>query len=225
MGVAGLAQEGRPLQVTQVPRCCRCRWPPLGPPAPNLQQPTKRPNKQINKQTNKKTNKQTTKRQTYQINKQTNKHRNKQMNRRTNKHTNIQTYEHTNRETNKHKNKQKGQKRVKTHHFFCFFCLDKIFKDLTSKIRDLRSNVGDLRSKERWNQVFVGQHIYDKDILQTKLDQIVFFGLEWCSEHFTPAYRGSPPPAVFHDKSKMTNMKNTAGKSVPKAGNTTKQLK
>ena len=46
-----------------------------------------------------------------------------------------------------------------------------------------------------------------------KLDQFPFFGLEWCSENFTPAYRGSPPPAVFHDKSQMTNMKNTAGKS------------
>ena len=46
-----------------------------------------------------------------------------------------------------------------------------------------------------------------------KLDQFPFFGLAWCSENFTPAYRGSPPPAVFHDKSQMTNMKNTAGKS------------
>ena len=40
-----------------------------------------------------------------------------------------------------------------------------------------------------------------------KMDQIAHFCPEWWFKHFTPAYRGSPPPAVFQNKYQKRNMK------------------
>lgn len=71
-----------------------------------------------------------------------------------------------------------------------------------------------LEVNRRGGNEFLLDKIYVTRIFCDKIGSVsFFFGLAWCSEHFTPAYRGSPPPAVFHDKSQMTNMKNTAGKS------------
>ena len=39
------------------------------------------------------------------------------------------------------------------------------------------------------------------------MDQIAHFCPEWWFKHFTPAYRGSPPPAVFQNKYQKRNMK------------------
>ena len=40
-----------------------------------------------------------------------------------------------------------------------------------------------------------------------KMDQIAHFCPEWWFKHFTAAYRGSPPPAVFQNKYQKRNMK------------------
>ena len=39
------------------------------------------------------------------------------------------------------------------------------------------------------------------------MDQIAHFCPEWWFKHFTAAYRGSPPPAVFQNKYQKRNMK------------------
>ena len=45
-----------------------------------------------------------------------------------------------------------------------------------------------------------------------KLFHIAIFWPKWWFKHFAPAYRGFPPPAVFHDKHQSYTYENTAGK-------------
>ena len=54
---------------------------------------------------------------------------------------------------------------------------------------------------------FLLDKMYMAKIFCKKMDQIAHFCPEWWFKHFTPAYRGSPPPAVFQNKYQKRNMK------------------